>query len=94
MNKKGMSKPSSCKFHQELESIHHLFFDCVVAKVVWEYACEFCGYDIGMDYVYAASKWLSKEKFYVANTISTAVLRGIWLTLSDFVFNKQQWTDV
>jgi hypothetical protein len=35
-----------------------------------------------------ASKCPSKEKFYVANTISAAVLRGIWLIRNDkFLWN-------
>jgi hypothetical protein len=41
-----------------------------------------------------ASKWLHEDKFYVANTISAVVLRGLWLTNNDFVFNKQDWSDV
>jgi hypothetical protein len=66
---------------------------CVVAKSIWSYVSEFSGFEIGTDYVSVASKWLH-DKFNVANTISTAVLRGLWLTRNDFVFNKQDWSDV
>jgi hypothetical protein len=58
------------------------------------YAKEFLGMDIGYDYISIASKWLSAENFYVANVISCAVLRGLWLTRNDSVFNNQGWLDV
>jgi hypothetical protein len=60
------------------------FFDCVVGRNVWSYACEFLGFDIGADYLSVAGKRLNKDKFYVANMISSAVLRGIWLVRNDF----------
>jgi hypothetical protein len=94
LNKRGMSKPIQCRFCMEEESVNHLFFDCVVARNVWTYACEFLGFDIGPGFLSVAGKWLNKDKFYVANMISTAVLRGIWLVRNDFVFHQQVWSDV
>jgi hypothetical protein len=64
------------------------------AKNIWSYVSEFLGFEVGTDYVSVASKWLHEDKYYVENTISTAVLRGLWLTRNDFVFNKQEWSDV
>jgi hypothetical protein len=63
-----------------------LFFERVVDKAVWDYANEFLGTNIGSDYISVASKWMSRDKFYVANTISASVLRGIWLIRNEFVF--------
>jgi hypothetical protein len=77
INKRGMSKLTKCRFCMEDESITHLFFECVVARNVWTYACEFLGFDIGTNFLSVAGKWLNKENFCVANMISTAVLRGI-----------------
>jgi hypothetical protein len=94
LNKKGFNKPSQCKFCNEHESITHLFFECVVAKTVWCYAKEFLGMNIGVDYILVASKWLSNDKFYIANTISTVVLRGVWLIRNEFVFQNQVWSEV
>jgi hypothetical protein len=48
-----------------------------VAREVWKYVSEYLGYEIGGDYMFVATKWLSKKKFYSANIISTAVLRGV-----------------
>jgi hypothetical protein len=73
LKKKGMNKPEQCCFCSEKENIHHLFFDCVVAKNIWEYVREFLDLDIGSDYIPVASRWLHKEKYYVANIISTGV---------------------
>jgi hypothetical protein len=86
LNKKGLDKTSQCRFCDEHESITHLFFECVVVKAMWGYASDFLGLNLGADYTSVASKWLSRDKFYIANTISAAVLRGIWLTRKEFVF--------
>jgi hypothetical protein len=76
------------------ESVTHLFFECVVARVMWVTIGEFLGYEIGSNYISVASKWLQKEKMYGTNIISIVVLRSIWLTRNDLVFNKQDWRDV
>jgi hypothetical protein len=57
LNKKGMDKPVRC-FCNEMESIHHLCFECVVARVVWSYVMDYLGFAIGCDYISVASKWL------------------------------------
>jgi hypothetical protein len=88
LNRKGMHKPEECVFCSEKESIGHLFFECAVATTVWDYVCEFLGVEIGSDFISVASRWISKQKCYVINIISTAVLRGLWLIRNDFVFKK------
>jgi hypothetical protein len=42
----------------ENENIHHLFFECVVARVVWEHISEIDGFQFGGDYLSVAAKWL------------------------------------
>jgi hypothetical protein len=88
LKKKGLSKPEHCCFCSEKDSINHLLFECVIAKNVWEYVKDFLGFDIGSDYISVASRWLHKEKYYVANTISTVVLRSICLIINYFIFNR------
>jgi hypothetical protein len=94
LNEKGMSKPTQCCFCNDDESISHLFFECAIIKVVWGFVGEYLGFDLGSSYISVASKWLQKEIFDFVNIISTVVLRGIWLTRNDFVFNKHVWLDV
>jgi hypothetical protein len=94
LNKKGMSKPPQCRFCDE-ESVNHLFFECVVARRILGYACEFLSMEqLGWSYISIAEKWLHKEKYYMVYMISSTVLRGVWLTRNDFVFNKLVWSDV
>jgi hypothetical protein len=71
-----------------------LVLECAVARAVWSYASEFLGFQIGCDYISVATKWLSREKFYVVNIITAAVLRELWFTRNNFVFNAQVWLDV
>jgi hypothetical protein len=71
-----------------------MFFECVVAKVIWEYVRDLLGIKISGDYISIASKWLHKEKFYCVNVISVAVLRSIWLTRNAMIFGKKDWSSV
>jgi hypothetical protein len=93
LNKKCLDKNTICCFCGEPESISHLLFECVVAKVVWSYIREVLGIEIEADYLSVAAKWLQKEKIYCVNAIS-AVLRGIWLIRNDMLFNKQVWSSM
>jgi hypothetical protein len=61
---------------------------------VWRYVCLFLELDIGKDYLSVASRWLSKEKCYSVNIVSTVAMGAIWLTRNDFIFHKQEWSDV
>jgi hypothetical protein len=94
LNKRGMHKPVQCCFCAENEAISHLFFECVVAKAVWSMVCEFLNIVVGDSYISVASKWLSREKHYSVNIITIAVLRGLWLTRNDMVFQRQVWQEV
>jgi hypothetical protein len=94
LNKRGMSKLVQCQFCAEDENIRHLFFECCVAKVIWNYTREFLRVDIGSNYMYVAAKGLSGEKAYITNIISSAVVRGLWLIKNEFVFNDQVWSYV
>jgi hypothetical protein len=72
-----------------------MFFECAIAKAIWNFVSEFLGYELGSNYISVASKWLQKEKYYCVNIISTAVLRVFfWLIRNDSMFNKQVWSDV
>jgi hypothetical protein len=94
LNRKGCKKDTHCCYCGENESISHLFFECVVAKVIWSYISDLVGIEVGGDYVSVASKWLSKEKNYCINVISAAALRSIWLTRNAMIFDKQVWSSV
>jgi hypothetical protein len=65
MNKRSLDKPEHCCFCSEKESIVHLFFECVVSKVIWGFVKELLGLNIGSDYLSTASKWLHEKSFMV-----------------------------
>jgi hypothetical protein len=75
-----------------------MFFECCVAKVIWNYISDFLGMEIGSDYISVASKWLSEEKSYTTNVISSTVMRGfdgnksLYLVFVGVVFFKASWT--
>jgi hypothetical protein len=81
-------------FCSEDESIRHLFFQCVVAKVIWKLIGSIVGCEVGSDYLSVASRWIHKKKCYGINIFTTAVLRGVWLIRNEMVFNNQVWSDV
>jgi hypothetical protein len=56
LNKKGMNKPVQWCFCEENESIHHLFFEYAMTRVVWEYVSEIVGCCLGEDYLSVATK--------------------------------------
>jgi hypothetical protein len=71
LNRKGMDKPVQCCFCNENETVDHLFFQCVVAKVVWKLVGEVIGCEINSDYLSVASKWINKNKCYGVNIFTT-----------------------
>lgn len=91
--RRGIVKPRSCQFCKEDESIAHLFFECVVAKAMWEIASRFLEVPIGVNFENIATKWLDHKKYGIMNVISSNVLRAMSLMRNDFVFHKQVWKD-
>lgn len=52
---RGIIKPPECMFCSEHETIHHLFFECVVAKYIWRLMFAFSGLHV---HNYLATRWL------------------------------------
>jgi hypothetical protein len=61
LNKKDFSKPKQCCFCSEDESVMHLFFQCVVVKVIWKLVGSIIRCEIGSDYLSVTSGWIKKE---------------------------------
>jgi hypothetical protein len=81
----------SCLFCTDAETIHHLFFGCCVAKILWCHLSVMGGTDIGTDFESVAGKWLCAKKFKTLNICITAVLWSIWKLRNSMCFQENQW---
>jgi hypothetical protein len=91
LEKRNLGKPTTCEFCSELETITHLFFECVVAKEVWKSVSLFFYIQIGSDYESIARFWLSNKKHAAMNTICATVLWSIWKSRNAMIFDGQTW---
>jgi hypothetical protein len=64
---------TKCLFCTERESIHQLFFDCVVARRAWELVSQAIGVQVGSDFESIAKLWLCNKKFGVVNIVTSVV---------------------
>lgn len=70
LRRRGMPKPLECVHCKEIESVYHLFFECIVARVVWQDVKHlFKVVDI-VDFKSLASPWLCNKKFLHLNVVS------------------------
>jgi hypothetical protein len=82
----------TCVFCNELESCQHLFFDCVVASELWKEVCSVLEIGLVISNMHVVSSlWEDKKKNNPVNMIFAAVLRTIWITRNDIVFNRSPW---
>jgi hypothetical protein len=83
-----------CVFCDEPESVAHLFFDCCVARTIWECVAEVCEKTVGADFELVAKLWLHNKKFKALNVCTTATLWAIWKLRDEFIFQGTCWTGV
>lgn len=91
--KRGMPKPLECDLCKEIESVRHLFFDCIVARLLWEDVFEV--FDIHViNFESIASKWLCNKRFLHFNVVTAAILWGVWNNRNNIVFNRVTWINM
>jgi hypothetical protein len=78
-------------FCTEKESIHHLFFDCVIAKRAWELVSQATEMQIGMYFESVAKLWICNKKWYVVNIITSVVCWGLWKLRNSICFQDVAW---
>jgi hypothetical protein len=81
----------TCLFCTELETTHHLFFDCCVARVMWETISEVMGVAIQPDFESMAKWWLKDKKCQCINICTSAVLWSLWKTRNALCFQGGCW---
>jgi hypothetical protein len=94
MKKRNMNKPECCILCSESETINHLFFDCIVAREIWQIISKFFAIPLGTDYLSIARFWLSNKKNAVLNSVCSATLWCIWKFRNDMIFNGQPWLNL
>lgn len=78
----------TCLLCEEEESCNDLFFNCVVARLMWERTLEVLGLDIGQSFESVGARCLSKERFTAVNIIRSAALWGVWKLMNDLCFQN------
>jgi hypothetical protein len=74
LSKRETVDDASCLFCLETESVHHLFFGCYIAKLMWSQLCEMNNKMVGTDFESVAGLWLCEKKSKALNICTTAVL--------------------
>lgn len=93
LRRRGIPKPLECSLCNEIESVTHLFFDCIVSKLLWNDVHMI--FDIMItDYLCIASKWLCESRYMQFNVVSSAILWSIWNNRNSIVFNRKFWLNM
>jgi hypothetical protein len=70
-----------------LKTCNHLFFECVVAKAVWDKVTVCVGYSIAVkDIKYVTNLWVNTGDSIALNIIHAAILWVLWLTRNAMCF--------
>ena len=88
-----MPKPLDCELCKEIESVFHLFFECIVAKKMWELVSQVFDVDT-VDFKSLASKWLCNTRYMHLNIVTSVVLWSIWNNRNNIVFNRCTWINM
>jgi hypothetical protein len=83
---RNIVKTLKCHSYDENESVHRLFFGCVVARSYWGYVKYFTSSIIN-NYIDMARKWLCETKHELLNNIPAGVCWVVWLTRNDMIFH-------
>ena len=91
--KRNWNGSKVCSFCSSLETIKHLFFDCIVAKALWRMVHWVFGLRPPRNIAHMFGGWskLGQQKHNLLLLTGAAALCWvIWLTRNDLVFNKCQ----
>ncbi|PNT64527.1 hypothetical protein BRADI_4g29856v3 [Brachypodium distachyon] len=91
MKKRHIEKPESCVFCAENETVYHLFFECAVAKIMWQTVSLHFNKQLGADLESIARLWISHKKHGALNSICAAILWCIWKFRNSFTFYNAVW---
>jgi hypothetical protein len=84
----------TCLFCTELESVSHLFYECCVARRIWEVIAEVTDLPLITDFESMAKWWIKGKKCNSVNVIYDAVLWSLWKLRNSLCFQGQCWDGV
>jgi hypothetical protein len=90
LDKRRKVEDLSCLFYMEIESVHHLLFECVVARQPWEAVSEIIGFEVGSCYEFIDNCWLRNKRFRIINILTSAVWGG-WKLRNLLCFLDAAW---
>ena len=91
LNKRKKVEDLTCLFCEEQETVHHLFFDCVVVKQLWSVLANIF-HTQSLDSLEDVGKyWLSNKRNGIFNICTSAVFWSIWKLRNDICFQRTMW---
>jgi hypothetical protein len=88
-----MVKPIECEMCKELETVKHIMFECVIARLLWAIVEKVFDCSIN-NFESIASKWLCDKKFLHFNLVTSAAIWGLWINRNNLIFNKTSWINI
>ena len=82
---------TTCLSCSDFESVHHLFFDCVVAKQMWLQLVHVVNLNKVYNFEAVAEFWLSERKHVVLNVCSAAAMWSLWKLRNSLCFQNGRW---
>jgi hypothetical protein len=81
----------TCLFCKEDESIHHVFFECCVAQLMWAHMADIADVLI-TDFASLGKFWVIGNKYADLNVFTVAVIWTLWKTRNNLCFQGACWT--
>jgi hypothetical protein len=79
----------TCLFCKEYETIHHLFFECCVAQLMWEHVADITGFPTFIDFATLGNFWVLGRKYAEFNVLSSTVIWTLWKTRNNLCFQGE-----
>jgi hypothetical protein len=93
LRKRGMPKPLECSLCKEIETVRHLFFECLISELLWDMVFVVLGIRV-TDFLSIASRWLCNTRHLQFNFVSSAIIWSIWNNRNSIVFNRKTWLNM
>jgi hypothetical protein len=62
LRRRGMPKLLECSLCKEIESVKHLFFECLISELLWDLVFDVFGIRV-TDFLCIASRWLCNTRY-------------------------------